>query len=539
MINKIIAVLFFVLLYFTQAKEVLVVAPGLGGHIRPNFDLVKKLSTRGHQVTLLTESLALRYINTTGVNIKELILTDTSSGALERELINDSNLNSHVANITNLMDGIIHFFSNRSEMELSFYKKISELMQKQKYDLMMVDFSAFTVRPLIFPNNTPCAISWGTYIASTDVPDINVVALTNPLNSGIFNTFFGRIHNILRSVTFTFSIAKYVLGLFSRINQDVTIPETFRSLANVANFNAATDRCMSIIAVPPAMNPERYRNYQHRFVGTFMDLSEVTKPQQVEHWIEHWLTSHKSVIFAALGTTTFLSEERMKSFLLGLDYFLTRESNKNASVFLALSHQNYVLFQQVSLQMKNLNKLIVSDRIKVVSDFVPQRAILQHESVKVFISHGGTGSVMESLLYGKPILNMPYHFDHHYTSIKVQELNAGLSLFSWEPTFVDLFIEREHVKYVFTAEDVSEKLSLLLHDNKFTKGAKSLSREIMYGGGAERAVYEMEYLMDMGNLDYQRPLYMDYPFYSRYYLDFILVVVVIMYLSFKMINVLF
>jgi hypothetical protein len=528
----------FFILAGALCKNVLVVAPGLGGHVRPNFDLVKKLSSRGHDVTLLTEALALRYINTSSVNLKSLILTDETPGALEREIKIDEKLNAEVAQTKNLMDGIIHFFSYRSSMEIAFYRKISELFQKQSYDLIVVDFSAFTVRPLIFPNNTPCVISWGTFIAPTDVPDVNVVALSNPLPARIFNTFFGRIHNFARSIAFTVRVAGYVLGLFSKIYNDETIPKEYREMATVNMFNAATDRCLSLVSTPRVLNAERYQNYQHRFLGTFMDLDEALKPQKIEGEIGKWINDHEkyNIAFGALGTTTYMSEERMTAFISGLDKFLSKATN-NAAILLALSKTNYELFEKVAKGIANVKQLVDSEKLKVVSNFVPQRAILQHPSVKVFISHAGVGSVVESMLYGKPTLAMPYHFDHHYTATKVEELNAGLSLFNWQPTWADLIIDRDHVEYSFTDIDVAGKLEQLLRDPKYTAGAKALSREIIYGGGAERAAVEMEYLMDAGGLDNHRPLYMDYPLYRKYYLDYIGVAFLVGYISWKMIKV--
>jgi UDP:flavonoid glycosyltransferase YjiC (YdhE family) len=516
-----------------QCKNVLVVAPGLGGHIRPNFDLAKKLASRGHDITLLTEALALKYINTTSIRLKELILTDTSPDALQKEIEIDEKLNAEVAQTKNLMNGIIHFFSYRSNMEIAFYKKISQLFEEQKFDLMIVDFSAFTVRPLILKHNTPCVIAWGTYIASTDVPDVNIVALSNPLTRKTFNTLFGRLHNFLRSIAFTFRVAGYVLGLFNKIYNDENIPEEYRHLATINNFNAATDKCMSLISTPRALNAERFHNYQHRFLGTFMDLEEALKPQELGAEIGDWINrnSDQNIVFGALGTTTYLSEERMTNFVQGLEKFLLKESN-HARVLLALSKTNYALY----LKVVKSTKLENSDGILVVDTFVPQRAILQHPSVKVFISHGGTGSVVESCLYAKPTLVMPYHFDHHYTAIKIQELNAGLSLFTWEPQWKDLFIDNDHVEYSFTSQEVATKLEKLLFDETYAKGVENIRREIMYGGGAERAAEEMEYFMDAKGFEYQRPLHLDYPIYRRLYLDFIAIGVLIAYISYRVLR---
>ena len=60
--------------------------------------------------------------------------------------------------------------------------------------------------------------------------------------------------------------------------------------------------------------------------------------------------------------------------------------------------------------------------------WVPQAKVLLHPAISLFITHGGAGSVEESLWYGKPMLCIPGVWDHYYTSWIVSLLGAGISL---------------------------------------------------------------------------------------------------------------
>ncbi|XP_068140319.1 UDP-glycosyltransferase UGT5 [Drosophila tropicalis] len=58
----------------------------------------------------------------------------------------------------------------------------------------------------------------------------------------------------------------------------------------------------------------------------------------------------------------------------------------------------------------------------------PQRELLASNLTRVFITHGGKGSITESLYYGKPILGLPLVGDQRVNAVKVVQKNWGLSL---------------------------------------------------------------------------------------------------------------
>ncbi|XP_017005909.2 UDP-glycosyltransferase UGT5 [Drosophila takahashii] len=63
-----------------------------------------------------------------------------------------------------------------------------------------------------------------------------------------------------------------------------------------------------------------------------------------------------------------------------------------------------------------------------VSKLLPQKAILAHPNVKLFISHGGMLSVIEAAYYAKPVLGLPLFYDQFRNLEVLEEEGAALQL---------------------------------------------------------------------------------------------------------------
>ena len=59
-------------------------------------------------------------------------------------------------------------------------------------------------------------------------------------------------------------------------------------------------------------------------------------------------------------------------------------------------------------------------------DWAPQRFILSHPAVRLFVSHGGWNSLLEGMLVGKPILVWPFFADQTMNGYRVEyQLGIG------------------------------------------------------------------------------------------------------------------
>ncbi|XP_002138039.2 UDP-glucuronosyltransferase 2A2-like [Drosophila pseudoobscura] len=94
-----------------------------------------------------------------------------------------------------------------------------------------------------------------------------------------------------------------------------------------------------------------------------------------------------------------------------------------------------------------------------ISKWFPQQAVLAHPKVKLFITHGGMLSTVESLHYGKPMLGLPCFFDQFRNMDHVQRTGLGLVL----------------RLQTMTASDLNSALRRLLTEESFALNAEETS----------------------------------------------------------------
>ncbi|XP_017113510.1 UDP-glucosyltransferase 2 [Drosophila elegans] len=66
-----------------------------------------------------------------------------------------------------------------------------------------------------------------------------------------------------------------------------------------------------------------------------------------------------------------------------------------------------------------------------ISKWFPQPDILAHPNVKLFITHGGLLSTIESIYFGKPVLGLPVFYDQHLNVQRAKQAGYGLSADLW------------------------------------------------------------------------------------------------------------
>lgn len=95
----------------------------------------------------------------------------------------------------------------------------------------------------------------------------------------------------------------------------------------------------------------------------------------------------------------------------------------------------------------------------MISKWIPQRDIMAHPNVKLFITHGGLLGTTEAIAEGKPILGFPILGDQKMNMAKAVERGYGLK------------IEIDDIN----EEILTETLNELLENSKYSQVAKKLS----------------------------------------------------------------
>lgn len=105
-----------------------------------------------------------------------------------------------------------------------------------------------------------------------------------------------------------------------------------------------------------------------------------------------------------------------------------------------------------------------------VMAFTPQLEVLEHTDY--FLTHAGTGSVMEALYYGVPMMCIPQMDEQIATANRAKELGVASSVM---------------LKHEVTEEKLREALLGLMNDPKYSENVKAMSRKMRATGGCEKA----------------------------------------------------
>ncbi|CAF3500858.1 unnamed protein product [Rotaria socialis] len=173
---------------------------------------------------------------------------------------------------------------------------------------------------------------------------------------------------------------------------------------------------------------------------------------------------------------------------------------------------------------------ILSDeqRFRVESSFVPQKWILQQNSVNLFISHCGMGSVGEGLYFQKLILCLPMCTDQFVNAMAIDHSGVGASLFIPPTLWPSLLRPDGFHHYTFLASAVTSKLFTIWENATYVKVARMMSLEMKHAGGVKRGVKEIEFFVNAhGDLLRYMPFSNTLAFYQRYMLDLVLVYIVL------------
>ena len=156
-----------------------------------------------------------------------------------------------------------------------------------------------------------------------------------------------------------------------------------------------------------------------------------------------------------------------------------------------------------------------------VWSWLPQPALLAHPATRVFLTHGGAGSVQEALCHRTPIVGVPISGDQPANVQLVVDKGAGVQV-GWQ----DL-----------TEESLAAALDSVLGDPRYQQAATRLSDLILDQPQhpLDRAVWWLEYLLrHPGNPGMLSPTHKLY-WFQYFLLDILSVVLfVLLLLSFMM-----
>lgn len=140
-----------------------------------------------------------------------------------------------------------------------------------------------------------------------------------------------------------------------------------------------------------------------------------------------------------------------------------------------------------------------------VRPLLPQRELLAHPKVKLFITHGGILSIIEAAHYAVPVLCLPMYYDQFSNSDRMKQAGVGLILDI--PTI--------------TVEQTTDAIKELLDNPTYTQNAKRMSKRLrdQPKSPLETAVWWTDYVLRHKGAPHMRISHEDMSFMQYYNLD--------------------
>ncbi|CAG9854556.1 unnamed protein product [Phyllotreta striolata] len=152
------------------------------------------------------------------------------------------------------------------------------------------------------------------------------------------------------------------------------------------------------------------------------------------------------------------------------------------------------------------------DNVKL-GKWLPQTDILAHPNIKVFITHGGLLSSLETIYHGVPILAIPVFGDQKLNAARAEKLGYGLKLSYSE----------------ITESSLSEALDKLLYDPKYRDNAKMRSKlsHDRPMKPMDLILYWTDYVVRHKGADHLMVAGVNLPWYQYLILDVVLLLIVL------------
>ncbi len=82
----------------------------------------------------------------------------------------------------------------------------------------------------------------------------------------------------------------------------------------------------------------------------------------------------------------------------------------------------------------------------MLKKWLPQQDVLGHPNVRLFVTHGGMGSMIEAVYHGKPVMAIPGFGDQFATAARAERIGLGLAL-RWNTLTEEMlrFVEDERM----------------------------------------------------------------------------------------------
>ena len=421
------------------------------GHVQPLLKIADALAERGYEIRcylssecapLLTQfPFQASYIDP--VNLKDAkrrLASAFSRGVFFNRFSSYAHVNVHY------LPEVMRVASQSAE---AFKQRLVE----QKPDVIIADnfaFSEWYARigeelgvPVIINTNDGClAGSQRAYVATfglTSVPRAaqRAVEIFGNIHAKVYNVYYRAIH-------FRASIKARSGKRAARAALDAVFPKVpgpQRIVATVAIGGAAVEKRHFPGVVSDNGKLRAFFPLQFRSV--------LPMPDELRAWLD--ASKDEAIVYVSFGTIVELDRRFVTAVYEGLRRVRAR-----------------VLWSMPLNQRELLKSVRPTENIRLKS-FVPQPEVLQHPSVRCFLTQTGAWSMQEAWFGGTPMVCIPFFADQPYNASIVERLGVGRRL--WQSQV--------------SANRIQSFVTEILTDPKYLDRARQLSDELRACDGAK------------------------------------------------------
>uniref|UniRef100_A0A1B6DGT0 UDP-glucuronosyltransferase n=1 Tax=Clastoptera arizonana TaxID=38151 RepID=A0A1B6DGT0_9HEMI len=459
-----------------ECNRILAIFPFAGkSHFFTFEPLISELARRGHDVTVVSNFPR----KTPSPNYTDVPLSGVSVQEIMMPLSQLVHLRFGIKDIMWGIIGIEHQFEDiykdrrvQALMDSKFDLVITELLVSDMFLPLADKFKA----PVVMMSSSEI-VPYGT--DRLGLPD-NPAYIVNFFNGQISSLPMGFWDRFWNTMDVCYSKVYYYLYSV-RPNEEICK----KYLEDVASVGEMINRISLVLANAHfSVNIARPLPPQVVEIGGIHIKPTKPLPQDIKKFLDE---SEHGVVYFSLGSIangSSMSDSSRKAF---------------CNVFSKLPQRVLWKWEVDDMPEKPANVMLVK--------WAPQRDVLAHPNVKLFISHGGLLGTMEAVHCGVPILGIPLFGDQRHNILQLQSVGFALK--------VDLANINEEV--------VSSAVNVMLNDPKYQNKAKELSRIFRDRplSPLDTAVYWTEYVMKHKGAHHLRSAAVGMPWYQYFLLDVI------------------
>ncbi|CAG9834237.1 unnamed protein product [Diabrotica balteata] len=467
---------------YVSPYKILGVFPfGAPSHYFLGNELMKGLASAGHDVTMITvfeeknppKNGSYRQIILDGVMEEQQVIF--------KEVTNLANKQSKIKNPLNMLFSFNTIGYKVSELVLSHSKMQALIKSNEKFDIVITTQFALESVKALAPHfdahlvlfNNHAANSWmNHFVGNPTLPSLNPqLVLGYPelmsFQQRLINTLVSALmyinHNLLQYPEQNELVHKY-------ISKDIDLPAVQYNVSLVlSNSHSSLNKPASSV---PCMKE----------IAGF----HVKPPKPLPVDLKKYLDEAKhGVIYFSMGSNLKSAEMTQET----KDALMKAFSKRKESVLWK--------FEDDSLPGKPKNVRI--------EKWLPQSDLLAHPNIKLFITHGGFLSTIESLYHAVPVVAIPIFGD--------QQQNAKQSESFGYAKVVDFD--------TLTEESVSAAIEEVISNKKYQENVQARSKMFhdRQMSPLQEAVYWIEYVVRHNGAKHLRVGYLDLSWYQYYLLD--------------------